>query len=70
MNQTKYYHADQLEFSFLQEMDSQYYSDRADSLVDDPELDLYHQTIEDLRNEDNQIKLKRLRNFNTENPWD
>lgn len=69
MNQTKYYRADQLEFSFLQEMDSEYYSDRADSLIDDSELGLYHQIFEDLRNEDikNNSNLMKL---NMENPWD
>jgi len=69
MNQTKYYRADQLEFSFLQEMDSKYYSDRADSLHDDPELDLYYEVFEDLRNEDikNNSNLMKL---NMENPWD
>lgn len=64
MNQTKYYHADQLEFSFLQEMDSQYYSDRADSLHEE---DLYPQNIEDLRIIKNNSNLMEL---NMENPWD
>ncbi|MFM9826065.1 hypothetical protein [Flavobacterium sp.] len=69
MNQTKYYRADQLEFSFLQEMDSEYYSDRSNSLIDDSELGLYHQIFEDLRNEDikNNSNLMKL---NMENPWD
>ena len=69
MNQTKYYRADQLEFSFLQEMVSEYYSDRSNSLIDDSELGLYHQIFEDLRNEDikNNSNLMKL---NMENPWD
>ena len=69
MNQSKYYRADQLEFSFLQEMDSEYYSDRSNSLIDDSELGLYHQIFEDLRNEDikNNSNLMKL---NMENPWD
>ena len=69
MNQTKYYRADQLEFSFLQEMDSEYYSDRSNSLIDDSELGLYHQIFEDLRNEDikNNSNLMKL---NMENQWD
>ena len=64
MNQTKYYRADQLEFSFLQEMDSEYYSDRSNSLIDDSELGLYHQIFEDIKNNSNLMKL------NMENPWD